>query len=68
MMTIIYIFFNNFNMFNFNLVAHDNINIFIMFLKNVVYFLICIYHISYPPIFKTNVSLCQLHVVFMHHR
>jgi len=49
---------DNFNTYDFNLDAYDNNNIFIMFFKIIVLFSICIYYVSYPIIFKINISTC----------
>jgi len=51
------------NIFDFNFDLYKNNHIFLMFFKKFVYFLICMYHISYPIIFKISVSACQIRVI-----
>jgi len=63
-----------FNIFDFNLNLYKNNHIFIMFFKKIVYFSICIYRVSCPIIFKSNISMYQVcvvsdkRIVFAHHR
>jgi len=46
MMTIIYNFYvDNFSTYDFNLDSYDNNHIFIVFLRIIVHFSICIYHV-----------------------
>jgi len=52
-----------FNTYDFNLDLHNNKHIFIMFLRIFVHFSICIYHVSYPIIFKINISAYHICVV-----
>jgi len=61
MMIIIYNFYiNNFKTFDFNLDSHNNNHIFISRFKNDCTFLI----ISYLIIFKINVLMYQIHIVY----
>jgi len=65
MMTIIYNFYvDNFSTYDFNLDSYDNNHIFIVFLRIIVHFSICIYHVTYLIIFKINVSTYWIHVIF----
>jgi len=56
MIIIFYNFYvDNFSTYTFILDSDNNNHIFIMFLSIIIHFLIFIYHVSYPIIFKINV-------------
>jgi len=55
------------NIFDFNLDSHSTNHIFTMFLRIIVHFLICIYHMLYHIIFKINISTYQICVISMNH-